>query len=174
MLKVDVVFSVWWFWWVVGGGYEAGLAFFAQAVAFAFDVEDGGAVQEAVEGGAGHDGITGEDVRPFGEGFVGSHDGGGVLFVTMADDLEEHGGAGLIEAEVADFIDDQQPGLGEPLHGVGQPVLGEGSGEATGHFQRRKEEEAVAEFGGDDAQRDGQVGFADAGRTEQEDVAAFR
>lgn len=82
---------------VVSGGEETGFAFFAQAVALAFDVEDGGAVQEAVEGGAGHDGIAGEDVRPFGEGLVGGH-------------------------------------------GMGQPVLSEGGGEAAGHFQSRKEE----------------------------------
>lgn len=48
---------------------------------------------------------------PFGKGLVGGDDGGGVLFVTMADNLEEHGRHGLIEAEVADFIDDQQSGL---------------------------------------------------------------
>ena len=114
MLKVDVVLGFGGFGgWVVSGGEEAGLAFFFQSIALAFDVEDGGAVQQAVEGGASHDRIAGEDVRPFGEGFIGGDDGGGVLFVAMADDLEEHGGAGLIEAEIADFVDDEQPGLGE-------------------------------------------------------------
>jgi hypothetical protein len=39
---------------------------------------------------------------PFGKGLVGSDDGGGVFLVTGADDLEEDGGVGLIEAQITD------------------------------------------------------------------------
>jgi len=72
-----------------GAGEEPGLTFFAHAVRIALDVDDGGAVEKAVEGGGGHDGVAGEDLAPVGEGLVGGDDGGEVLFVAHADDLEE-------------------------------------------------------------------------------------
>src|SRR5476651_1152697 len=72
-----------------GAGEKAGLAFFAHPIGVALDVDDGGAVQEAIEGGGSHDGIAGEDLAPFGERFVRGDDGGELLFVANADDLEE-------------------------------------------------------------------------------------
>jgi hypothetical protein len=51
-----------------GGASEA---LFLHAIGIALDVDDGGAVQESVERGRGHDGVAGEDVAPFGEAFVG-------------------------------------------------------------------------------------------------------
>jgi hypothetical protein len=63
-------------------------------------------MKEAVEGGAGHDRIAGKDVSPFGEGLIGSDDGSSVLFVAVADHLEEHGRTGVIETEITHFIDD--------------------------------------------------------------------
>jgi hypothetical protein len=86
-----------------------------EAVAVAFDVDDGGAVEETIEGGAGHDGIGGEDVAPVGEGFVAGEDDGVVGFVAFADDLEEEAGLGGVELEVADFVDDQEGGTGRFL-----------------------------------------------------------
>jgi len=72
--------------------------FFFQAVTVAFDVENGGTVKEAVESGAGQDGVIGEDLPPIGEGFVGSDDDGVVALVAVADDLEEHAGLGGVQA----------------------------------------------------------------------------
>ena len=66
-------------------------------------------MQKTVEGGACHDGVTGKDVCPFGKGLIGGDDSGRVFLVTVADDLEEHGGAGLIETEITNFVDDKEP-----------------------------------------------------------------
>jgi hypothetical protein len=150
------------FGFVVERGKEARFAFVFKPITLAFDVDDGGTMQKAIESGAGHDRVTGKDVSPLGKGLVGSDDGGGVFLVTVADDLEEQGGAGLIEAEITDFVDDQEPWLGEDLHGVGQPVLLEGRAETTCHFHGGEEEEAVSEFGGEDAESDGKMGLAEA------------
>ena len=58
----------------MGGAF--GVAFFLEPVAVAADVDDGGAVEQPVEGGGSHDGISGEDLAPVGEGLVaGEHDG---------------------------------------------------------------------------------------------------
>ena len=84
---------------------KAGLALFAHAVGVALDVEDGGAVEEAVQGGGGHDGVACEDVATIGEGLVGGDDGGEMLFVADADHLEEERGLLGVEAEVADLVD---------------------------------------------------------------------
>jgi hypothetical protein len=56
---------------------------------------------------------------------------------------------------------------------VGQPVLFEGGSETTGHFHGGEEEETVSEFGGENAQGDGKMSFADAGRTQEQNIAAF-
>jgi hypothetical protein len=56
----------------------------------------------------GHNRIIGEDVGPFGNRLDGSDDGGGDFLVAVADNLKEHGGAGLVEAEITDFVDDQE------------------------------------------------------------------
>ena len=57
-------------------------------------------------------------------------------------DLEEHGGASLIEAEITDF-DDKEPWLGKGFHGVGAP------------FPRRRGRKTVTEFRGEVAEGDG-------------------
>ena len=59
------------------------------------------------------------------------------FFVRVADDLEEHCSARLIEAEITDFVNDEEPWLGEHFHGVGQPILSEGSTESVCHFHGR-------------------------------------
>ena len=40
------------------------------------------------------------------------------FFVRVADDLEEDFSARLIEAEITDFVNDEEPWLGEHFHGV--------------------------------------------------------
>ena len=44
------------------------------------------------------------------------------FFVTVADDLEEHCSARLIEAQITDFVNDEEPWLGEHFSRVAQPV----------------------------------------------------
>ncbi len=59
------------------GGFDGVLLSFegdAAAVAIDVDLEDGGVVDEAIDGGEGHGGV-GEDAVPFAEGLVGGdHD----------------------------------------------------------------------------------------------------
>ena len=60
---------------------------FAQPVARAFDVDDDGVVEQAVEQGGGDDGVA-EQFAPFGEAAVGGEDHGAFL-VPGVDELEE-------------------------------------------------------------------------------------
>ena len=59
----------------------------AQAVAGAFDLDNDGVVQQAVQKRRGDHGIA-EDLAPFGKAAVGG-DHHGALFVTGVDELEE-------------------------------------------------------------------------------------
>ncbi len=111
------------------GVLRAGLAAFAQAVGVAADVDDGGLVQEPVEGGAGHDGVAGEDLGPVGEGFVGGEHDGPAGVVALGDDLEQQRGLGRFEGEVADLVEDEQLGPGEVLQFAMEPVFGQSEGE---------------------------------------------
>ena len=130
-------------------------------------------MEEAVQGGGGHDGIAGEDLAPIAEGFVAGEDDAALGFVALADDLEEKAGLRCFQGEVADFIDDEKFGPGEVFHFAVEAVFGHGLGEAAGDIDGGGEVNAMAELGGDQAQADGQVGFADAGRTEEDEVAPF-
>ena len=76
----------------------------AQAVAFTPDVEGGGVVEEPVEQGDGEDGI-GEVLVPLVEAFFGGEEDRFLGLVTLVDDLEQEGGVGLLEGEVADLVE---------------------------------------------------------------------
>ena len=54
-----------------------------------------------------------------------------------------------------------------------QAIFGQGERQLAGQFDRAGKVGPVAEFRASHAQGDGQVGFADAGRAEEDDVAAF-
>ena len=114
--------------------------------ALAFDVKDRGAMQEAIKSGTGHDGIAVKYVSPFREG---------------------------MQAEVADFIDDEQLGLSKHFHGMREPILGEGSSQTAGQLHGAEEEETVAEFGRQDSKGDGEMGLADSWRAQKDDVSAI-
>jgi len=64
--------------------------------------------------------------------------------VTLADDLEEQRGLGLVQREVADLVDDEQFGPGEVSHFPVQAVFREGEGELAGQFDRAGEINPVA------------------------------
>src|SRR6185312_5787709 len=87
-----------------GAREEAGLALFLKTVGVALDIDHCGLVEEAVQGGGGHDGVAGEDMAPFREGLVGGDDDGGLLFVAATDYLKEQRSLVAVEAEVADFV----------------------------------------------------------------------
>ena len=76
------------------------------AVAFAFDEDGLGMVQEAVEDGGGQGAVVVEDLGPVFEGSVGGDDDGALL-VALADDLEEQIGAVLVDGQIAEFVEDE-------------------------------------------------------------------
>src|SRR3954451_23388893 len=80
----------------------------AAPVARAFDGDDGGVVDEAVDEGDGGGG-GGEDGVPLAEIEVGGEDDALVL-VAAADDLEEEVGVAVVEGEIADLVDAQEAG----------------------------------------------------------------
>ncbi len=89
---------------VVVGGDPPEVAVF-ESVAVAFEGDDFGVVDEAVDHGVGDDGLA-ADLTPAPEGFVAGDDEVGP-FVSAADPLEgQVGGFGFLEA-VADLVDDE-------------------------------------------------------------------
>ena len=83
----------------VGVGGAAEVAAF-QSVAVAFEVDDFGVVDQAVDHGGG-DGVVTEDFAPAAEGFVGGDDEAGPL-VAGGDELEEQVGGLALERTDAD------------------------------------------------------------------------
>ena len=63
-------------------------------------------VHEAVEDGAGGGGGA-EDLAPIGEGEV-ARDEGAAALVAFGDDLEEEVGAGRVDGEVTELVEDEQ------------------------------------------------------------------
>lgn len=130
-------------------------------------------MQEPVERSRGHDDVPGEDLAPVGEGFVAGQDDGLTFFIAFADGLEEQAGMRLFQRKIADFINDEQFGPSKVLDLAGEAVLGDGDGHATGQIDGGSEVDAVTHVSGQHAERDSQMGFTYAGRTEEDYVAAF-
>ena len=89
-----------------GGGQcvDSGVA---EPVAAALEGDDFGVVDDAVDHRGGED-LVAEDVAPACEGQVVGQDQRGV-FVAGGDELEEQVRGVLLEGDVADFVDDEQP-----------------------------------------------------------------
>jgi hypothetical protein len=79
-------------------------------------------------------------------------------------------GTALLEGQVAELIDDEELGLGVEAEALGELALGLGLGERRQERSGAGEERGVAGLDGGPAERDGEVGLADAGRAEDEDV----
>src|SRR5439155_7908784 len=88
------------------------------------------------------------------------------------DELKEKIGPGAVDRQVADLVDDQQPGHGVDLEPLVQTPLGRGLGQGGDEAGRGREQDAVAMLDGLEAEPDGQVGLPDAGRTEEHDILA--
>src|SRR3546814_9018148 len=67
-------------------------------IALDIHLEDGGVMNETVDGRERHGGIR-EDPVPFAEGLVGRDEHGSAL-IACADQLEEHGGCSLILGDI--------------------------------------------------------------------------
>ena len=87
-------------------------------------------------------------------------------FVRVGDDLEQEAAAFLVDRDVSELVDDQEPGpadLGElPV----EPVLRVGAQQAHDELGGGEEPGRYALQAGLPGQRDGQVGLAGAGRAE--------
>ena len=80
----------------------------------------------------------------------------------------------MVEGDVADLVDDQQPVAFEPSQLSVQASGLAGGGQPGDPRRRGVEEHRVAGVDGLDAQRDGQVGLADPGWPEQDQVVSAR
>lgn len=125
-------------------------------------------VEDAVDESGSHH-LVAKDLTPLLEALVGCQDGGGVL-VAAPHELEEQHRSRLADRQVTDLIDDQQRRMAEhseaALESAGcLRLLERGDQICEGAVV-----DATAMLGGSDCQANGQVGLADAGRPEQDDV----
>ena len=169
MSHVDVGYSAVFSGLVEGSDVDRGVF---EPVAGAFEGDDFGVVDDAVDHGRGDD-LVAEDVSPAGEGQVLGQDQRGVL-VAGGDELEEQVRGVLLERDVADLVDDDQSVAAQPDEFLGQPPALVGRLEPGDPVDGGGEQHPVAELGGRDARAGREVGFAGAGRAEQDDVAAPR
>src|SRR6185436_15383376 len=90
----------------------------------------------------------------------------------VAADQEPEEEAGLLagQGQVPELVQDEDPGIGELLQGPVEPVLVAGPDEAPHQALEGQEEDRVAGLDGLDAEGDGEVRLAHAGRAEQHDV----
>jgi len=93
-------------------------------------------VEQAVESSAGN-GFVAHCFSPGSEGFVGSENHAAGL-VAATDELEEQVADTLVEAEVTEFIDDQQLGLRVVAQPLLRPYLGQISDEFAGQTGRSR------------------------------------
>src|ERR1035438_10576908 len=66
-------------------------------------------MEEPIQDSRGEGGVIVEDASPLFEGFVGGQHDGAAL-VALADDLEKQIGAMLVDGQVTELIQDQEPG----------------------------------------------------------------
>src|SRR5215467_1478413 len=121
-------------------------------------------MQDAIEDGCGDDAIA-KDLAPAAEALVAGQDHRAAL-VPATDELEEEVGAGAVDRQVADLIDNQQPGDGVELEPLVPTILADRARESGDHARGRGEEHAVAALDGLEPEPDRQMGLADPGRPE--------
>ena len=159
---------------VVGGDAGAGQgvdASAAEPVAGAFEGQDVGVVDDAVDHGGG-DGLVAEDAAPAAERQVAGQDEGGVL-VAGRDELEEQVRGVLLERQVADLVDDDQPVAAQLGEFAWQPTVPVGVGQAGDPVSRGGEQDAVAGVRGLDPQSGRQMRLAGSGWPQEDDVAGL-
>src|SRR5690606_31675491 len=90
--------------------------------------------------------------------------------VAPGHELEEEHGAGAADRQVADLIDDEDRRVREHLEALLELARGLGLLEARDEIGERAVVDAPPTLGRGNGQADGQVGFADAGRTQEDHV----
>ena len=101
-----------------------------------------GVVDDAVDHRRSDDLVT-ENVAPAGEGQVAGQDQRGV-FVAGRDELEEQVRGGLLEGDLADFFDDQEPVASQPGELLGEPSGVMGGLESGDPLGRGREQDPMA------------------------------
>src|SRR5213594_1282521 len=152
----------------LAGTDEAGLQLLFEPIRVAPDVDGNRVMQDPVED-RGRNNPVAEDLTPAAEALVGREDHRAPL-VAAADELEEEVGADAIDRQVADFVDDHQPRHGVELEPLVEPILADRPAQRRDHARGGREEHAVAPLDRFEAEPDGEMGFADAGRPEQDDI----
>ena len=105
------------------------------------DLDDDGVMEKPIEQCGGDDQIA-EDVAPFGEAAIRGEDHGTFL-VAGVDQLEEQVAAGD-DRQVADLVDDEQRGAGEPADAFAQAPLAVGLGQRGDDIGEGREVDAAA------------------------------
>ena len=106
------------------------------AIALALDEDGLGVMQQTVEQRRGEHGVLVEDVGPVLVDAVG-RDQRGTAFVAVADDLEQTVGAELVDGQVAELIDAQDPGLDVVVQGLLDAAAGLRGGQRIDDVGRR-------------------------------------
>ncbi len=113
------------------------------AVAFAFQYHGFGVVEEAIEYSGSDSGVVVEDFRPVFEDAIGGEENG-AAFIAVADDLEQEVGAGFVERQIAELIDQEQIGLEVFVHFELEPSGGVGGGQGVDDIDGGGEQHAMA------------------------------
>src|SRR5204863_3777497 len=143
----------------------------AASIALDIHLEDGGVMDEAVDGGERH-GLVWEDLAPVAERLIGGDQHGAPL-VAATDQLEQHTGFGLILADVDDVIEDQQMILIELGERAFEGELAARDLQAPDEIAGAHEQHAPSVL--DECEPDGcrKVALASAGRAEQQEIGAL-
>ncbi len=129
-----------------------------EPVAVAFEVDDLGVVDEAIDHGGGDGGVP-EHLAPTAERLVRGDDHRR-SFVAGGDELEEEVGGFAVEGDVADLVDDEQRDASESDELFVESALVVGVAESGDPFGGGGEGDAVAGLAGADAKAGGEVGLA--------------
>lgn len=154
-----------------GGLEEARLPFLPQAIALAFNIDRDGMMEEPIENRRGDDGIP-EDLAPGAEASItGEHNR--ALLIAPGDELEEQIGALPIKGDIAVSSMIKSWGWASTLSRSSNRFSESALPSRGQQSHRRSKQHTVALFTGRDAQGDGQMGFADAGRPEEQGILAL-
>src|SRR5271163_663532 len=141
--------------------------FEAEAVVSGF--EDVAAVGKTIEQRGRHLRVA-EHGGPLAEAEIGRDDDAGAL-VELAQQMEEQGPAGGAERQVAEFVEDDEIGVGEPGGDLSWLALKLLLFESVDEFDGGEEPDALAVMlDGLDAERRGEMGLPRAGAADQDDI----
>src|ERR1700691_1954009 len=148
------------------------LALESSSTAIALDVhlQDGGVMDEAIDGGECH-GVVGEHLSPFAEWLIGG-DQQRAPFLAPADEFEQHAGFGLILADIGDVIEDEQVIFVELGDGVFEIELTTRDLQALDEIAGAHEEHAPAGFHESEPEGCREMTLAGAWRAEQQEIGA--